>query len=80
MAPCRIRGKTAEGGVEDKGGGKWMEQAQSKFVIVKQMKEPRFCGGVNIELANLWTLTLALLTASVTLSPMRFCLLGSHRL
>ena len=32
-----------------------MERVQSKFVIVKQMKELRFCEGVNIELDHLWT-------------------------
>lgn len=70
---------------EDKEGGsggakKWMERVQSKSVIVKQMKELRFCGGVNIELANLWTSKPALLTATVTMSPICIpvCLLESH--
>lgn len=48
---------------------KWMEWVQSKFVIVKQMKELRFCGGVNIELANLWTSKPALLAVTLTPSP-----------
>lgn len=46
-----------------------MERVQSKFVIVKQMKELRFCRGVNIELANLWTSKPAPLAATATLSP-----------
>lgn len=33
------------------------------------MKEPRFCGGVNTEPANLWTSKPAPLTVTVTLSP-----------
>lgn len=77
MWPCvELEERRLKGGErrEDKDGGnegakKWMERVQSKFVIVKQMKELRFCGGVNIELANLWTLKLALLTATVTPSP-----------
>lgn len=49
-----------------------MERVQSKFVIVKQMKELRFCGGVNIELANLQTSKAALLTLTALLSPVCF--------
>lgn len=41
-----------------------MERVQSKFVIVKQMKEMRFGGGVNIELANLRASKPALLAAT----------------
>lgn len=50
-----------------------MERVQSKFVIVKQMKKMRFCGGVNIELANLRASKPALLAATRTLQPVSVC-------
>lgn len=46
-----------------------MERVQSKFVIVKQMKELRFCEGLNFELDHLWTSKQALLASAPTPSP-----------
>lgn len=60
------------GGKEDKkrggaGAKMWMGWVQSKFGIVKNMKELRFGGGVNTECADQWGSTQACVT--VTMLP-----------
>lgn len=48
-----------------------MERVQSKFVIIKQIKEGKYCGRVSTEDAALWSSDPTLLSATPTFLPVR---------
>lgn len=52
----------------------WMGWVQSKFVIVKNMKELRFGGGVNTKCADLWTSKQACVTVTMLPICVSLCL------